>query len=44
MNVLLYSYLIIMDCAINSPGHGKNAVDGPNANEKIFEATNGNYW
>ena len=31
MNVLPSSYGIIMDRAINAPGHGNNVVDGLNA-------------
>ena len=36
MTVLSYSYGIIMDCAINAPGHGNNVVDGPNATDKRY--------
>ena len=31
-----YSYGIIMHCAINSPGNGKNVVDGINATYKVY--------
>ena len=31
MTVLSYSYGVIMYFTINSPGHGKNVVDGLNA-------------
>ena len=36
MAVLSYSYGIIMDIAINAPGHGKNVVDGINATYKCY--------
>ena len=36
MTVLSYSYGIIMDLAINVPGHGKNVIDGLNATEKSY--------
>ena len=36
MNVLSYSYVIIMDRAINALGHGKNVVDGINATHKYY--------
>ena len=36
MNVLSSSYGIIMDRAINSPGHRKNVADGLNATEKRY--------
>ena len=36
MTVLSYSYSIIMDSAINSPDHGKNAVDGLNGTDKHY--------
>ena len=36
MVVLSYSYSIIMDNAINEPGHGNNVVDGINATSKIY--------
>ena len=36
MTVLSSSYIIIMDCAINEPGHWKNIVDGLNATEKRY--------
>ena len=36
MTVLSYSYGIIMDHAINAPGHGNNVVDGLNAMDKIY--------
>ena len=36
MNVLSYSYIIIMDPAIDTPDHGKNVVDGLNATEKLY--------
>ena len=31
MTLLSSSYDIIMDCAIDEPGHGKNSFDGINA-------------
>ena len=34
MAVLSSSYGIILDRAINSPGHGNNVVDGLNTTEK----------
>ena len=36
MNVLSSSYGIIMDHAINEPGHGNNFVDGLNATDKRY--------
>ena len=36
MNVLSYSYGIIIDRAINAPCHGKNAVDGLNSSYKFY--------
>ena len=36
MTVLSSSYGIIMDRAINAPGHGKNVVDGINAKDKLY--------
>ena len=36
MTVLLSSYGIIMNRAINAPGHGKYVVDGLNAPEKRY--------
>ena len=36
MTVLSSSYEIIMDCAINVPGHEKNVVDGLNAMGKHY--------
>ena len=36
MTVLLTSYGIIKDRAINASGHGKNVVDGLNATEKRY--------
>ena len=36
MTVLSSSYGIIMDRAINAPGHEKNVVDGLNATENIL--------
>ena len=36
MTVLSSSYGIIMDCAINSLGHGNNVVDGINATYKHY--------
>ena len=36
MNVLSSSYFIIMDCAINAPGHGKNFVGVLNATDKRY--------
>ena len=36
MTVLSYSYGIITDHVINSPGHGNNFVDGINATEKCY--------
>ena len=36
MNVLSSSYVIIMDCAINAPGHGNNVVDGINATDTRY--------
>ena len=45
MTVLLYLYGIIMDCEINSLGHGNNAVDEINGTEKrLVEVTNGTSW
>ena len=35
MTVLSSSYDIILDRAINAPGHG---------NKELFEGTNGTYW
>ena len=35
MNMLSYSYGIVMDCAINAPGHEKNEVYGINLTDKI---------
>ena len=32
-----------MDNAINSPGYGKNAVDDPNANDKLYLKINWNF-
>ena len=34
MTVLSYSYVVIMDCAINTPDHGRNVVDGLNETYK----------
>ena len=36
MTVLLYLYGIIMDSAINAPGHGNNVVNGINATDKLL--------
>ena len=36
MTVLSYSYGIITDHVINSPGHGNNVVDGINATDKRY--------
>ena len=36
MTVLSSSYGIIMDHAMNPPGHGKNVVDGLNATDKHY--------
>ena len=36
MTVLSYSYGVIMDSAINAPGHGNNVADGMNAMEKRY--------
>ena len=36
ITVLLSSYSIIMDCEINSPGHGKNVVDVINSMENFI--------
>ena len=36
MTVLSSSYGIIMDHAINAPGHGKNVVDGINTTDKPY--------
>ena len=36
MTVLLYSYGIIIDCAINALGHGNDFVDGINATKKLY--------
>ena len=36
MTVLLYSYGMKMDCAINSPGNGNNIVHGINETDKRF--------
>ena len=36
MNVLSYSYGIIIYHAINAPGHEKNVVDGLNAMDKQY--------
>ena len=36
MTMLSYSYGIRMDSAINTPGHGKNVVDGINTNDKHY--------
>ena len=36
MNVLSYSSGIIMDLAINAPGHVKNGVDGINVTNKYY--------
>ena len=44
MNVLSYSYGIIMDRAINAPGHGNNVVDRLKPTKKrLFEARNVTY-
>ena len=42
--VLSTSYGIIMDRAINTPGHGKNVVDGLNATEKRYLKGKWNLW
>ena len=36
ITVLSSSYVIIMDRTINSPGHGKNVVDGINAMDRSY--------
>ena len=36
MNVLSSSYGIIMDQAMNTPGHGNNVVDGLNATRNLY--------
>ena len=36
MPVLSYSYGIIMDCAINAPGHRNNVIYGLNATDKCY--------
>ena len=36
MTELAYSYVFIMDSAINAPGHGNNVVDGLNAIGKRY--------
>ena len=36
MTVLSSSYVIIMDCAMNTPGHGRNVVDGLNATDNHY--------
>ena len=36
MNVLSSSYVIIIDCAMNSPGHVNDIVGGLNATDKLF--------
>ena len=36
MTVLSSSHGIIMDCAINAPGHGNNFFDGINATGKRY--------
>ena len=36
MTMLSYSYSIIMDNAIKSPGHGNNVVDGLNSTYKCY--------
>ena len=36
MTVLSSSYCIIMDWAVNAPGHGNNIVDGINATDKLY--------
>ena len=36
MTMLSYSYGIIMNRAINSPGHEDNVVDGLNATDKCY--------
>ena len=36
MNVLSYLYVIIMDCAINSPGNGNYVVGRLNAKENHY--------
>ena len=36
MTMLSYSYDITIDCVINSPVHGKNAVGGINETEKTY--------
>ena len=44
MTVLSSSYGIIMNCAINSPGHGKNIVDGLNSTDKRYLRGKWNLW
>ena len=45
MTVLSYSYGIIINRAINAPGHVKNVVDIVNKMyKKLFEVKNGTYW
>ena len=36
MTVLSSSYGFIMDCAINTPCHGENIVDGINETDKRY--------
>ena len=36
ITVLSSSYGVIMDHAINAPGHGNNVVDGLNATDKHY--------
>ena len=36
MTVLYYSYGILMDRAMNAPGHGNNVVNGINATEELI--------
>ena len=36
MTVLSYSHVIIMDRAMDAPGHGNNVADGFNATDKHY--------
>ena len=36
MTVLYSSSVIILDSAINAPGHGNNVVDGINVTDKLY--------
>ena len=39
MSYLSKSYQIVLDRAVDTPGHGKDVVDGFNAVQKIYVAT-----